>query len=225
MIPSRPSFPPGLRTGEHALSVEEECPALPCASVGRHACKSIVTLTPLASKDGSSGKCDSHLSSSLHSASPFVSLLDRRAKEGCPRYAPVAIAPPLPSLSSPANPSLPLPLIVPVSKLAVLELNLFLPFSGRTSFPLSLLIPLSLLAELEETLRLLLVSRLLFDVGGFEGFEGFGGFSLDWEKSFHLRQPSKSMRACMQPHSLTLRSSQTKLTGWKAKSGLVVGLI
>lgn len=33
------------------------------------------------------------------------------------------------------------------------------------------------------------------------------------EKSFHLRQPSKSMRACMQPHSMTLRSSQTKLTG------------
>jgi hypothetical protein len=33
------------------------------------------------------------------------------------------------------------------------------------------------------------------------------------EKSFHLRQPSKSIRACMQPHSTTLRSSQTKLTG------------
>ena len=33
-------------------------------------------------------------------------------------------------------------------------------------------------------------------------------------KSFHLRQPSKSMRACMHPHSLTLRSSQTKLTGY-----------
>lgn len=32
-------------------------------------------------------------------------------------------------------------------------------------------------------------------------------------KSFQRRQPSKSMRACMQPHSLTLRSSQTKLTG------------
>lgn len=33
------------------------------------------------------------------------------------------------------------------------------------------------------------------------------------EKSFHLRQPSKSMRACMQPHSMTFLSSQTKLTG------------
>ena len=34
------------------------------------------------------------------------------------------------------------------------------------------------------------------------------------ERSFHLRQPSKSIRACMQPHSMTLRSSQTKLTGY-----------
>ena len=37
--------------------------------------------------------------------------------------------------------------------------------------------------------------------------------SESFEKSFHFRQPSKSMRACMQPHSLTLRSSQTKFTG------------
>lgn len=37
---------------------------------------------------------------------------------------------------------------------------------------------------------------------------------LELAKSFHLRQPSKSMRACMQPHSLTLRSSHTKFTGW-----------
>ena len=36
---------------------------------------------------------------------------------------------------------------------------------------------------------------------------------LAWEKSFHLRQPSKSIKACMQPHSMTLRSSQTKFTG------------
>ena len=28
------------------------------------------------------------------------------------------------------------------------------------------------------------------------------------EKFFHLRQPSKSIRACMQPHSMILRSSQ-----------------
>lgn len=34
-----------------------------------------------------------------------------------------------------------------------------------------------------------------------------------WERSFHLRQPSKSIRACMQPHSMTFRSSQRKLTG------------
>lgn len=48
----------------------------------------------------------------------------------------------------------------------------------------------------------------------------FASFSLSadlsgcWEKSFHLRQPSKSISACMQPHSITLRSSQTKLTGF-----------
>jgi hypothetical protein len=35
-----------------------------------------------------------------------------------------------------------------------------------------------------------------------------------WEKSFHFLQPSKSISACMQPHSMTLRSSQTKLTGY-----------
>lgn len=37
--------------------------------------------------------------------------------------------------------------------------------------------------------------------------------SESFEKSFHFRQPSKSIRACMHPHSLTLRSSQTKFTG------------
>ena len=45
-----------------------------------------------------------------------------------------------------------------------------------------------------------------------EGFEGTV-LAEAWEKSFHFRQPSKSMRACMQPHSITFRSSQTKLTG------------
>lgn len=30
----------------------------------------------------------------------------------------------------------------------------------------------------------------------------------------HLRQPSKSIRACIQPHSVTFCSSQTKLTGY-----------
>ena len=39
--------------------------------------------------------------------------------------------------------------------------------------------------------------------------------SESFAKSFHLRHPSKSISACMQPHSLTLRSSQTKLTGCK----------
>ena len=34
------------------------------------------------------------------------------------------------------------------------------------------------------------------------------------EKSFHFRQPSKSMRACMQPHAMTFLESQPKLTGW-----------
>ena len=41
--------------------------------------------------------------------------------------------------------------------------------------------------------------------------------SLRWdcETSRHLRQPSKSINACMQPHSITFRSSQTKFTGWR----------
>lgn len=34
-----------------------------------------------------------------------------------------------------------------------------------------------------------------------------------WEKSFHFLQPSKSISACIQPHSMTFLSSQTKLTG------------
>lgn len=34
-------------------------------------------------------------------------------------------------------------------------------------------------------------------------------------KSFHFLQPSKSMSACMQPHSMTFRSSQTKFTGYR----------
>ncbi len=38
------------------------------------------------------------------------------------------------------------------------------------------------------------------------------------EKSFHFRQPSKSMRACMQPHSMTFLESQSKLTGWDVTS-------
>ena len=39
-------------------------------------------------------------------------------------------------------------------------------------------------------------------------------FASSWAaRPFHLRQPSKSIRACMQPHSVTLRSIQTKLTG------------
>ena len=36
-----------------------------------------------------------------------------------------------------------------------------------------------------------------------------------WLKSFHLRQPSKSMSACMQPHSITLRVSHSKFTGYR----------
>ena len=33
------------------------------------------------------------------------------------------------------------------------------------------------------------------------------------EYSFHFRQPSKSIRACMQPHSFTFRCNHSKLTG------------
>lgn len=34
------------------------------------------------------------------------------------------------------------------------------------------------------------------------------------EKCFHFLQPSKSISACMQPHSMTFLSNQTKFTGW-----------
>ena len=40
-----------------------------------------------------------------------------------------------------------------------------------------------------------------------------------WLKSFHLRQPSKSMSACMQPHSITLRVSHSKFTGYRSSVG------
>lgn len=33
-------------------------------------------------------------------------------------------------------------------------------------------------------------------------------------KPRHFRQPSKSIRACMQPHSVTFCSSHTMFTGW-----------
>lgn len=39
-------------------------------------------------------------------------------------------------------------------------------------------------------------------------------FSFCSEIVFHCLHPAKSMRACIQPHSITLRSSQTKLTGY-----------
>lgn len=39
-----------------------------------------------------------------------------------------------------------------------------------------------------------------------------GGSSM---KPRHLRQPSKSIRACMQPHSVTFCSSQGNPTGWE----------
>lgn len=42
--------------------------------------------------------------------------------------------------------------------------------------------------------------------------------SVDWEKSFHFRQPSKSMSACMQPHSMTFCSSHGKFTGYEEVS-------
>src|SRR5450432_2955566 len=51
-------------------------------------------------------------------------------------------------------------------------------------------------------------------------FPGAGTFLLDslsgefCEISFHLRHPSKSISACIQPHSITFRSNQTKFTGW-----------
>lgn len=41
-----------------------------------------------------------------------------------------------------------------------------------------------------------------------------------WLKSFHLRHPSKSMSACMQPHSITLRVSHSKFTGYQNVSML-----
>ena len=34
-----------------------------------------------------------------------------------------------------------------------------------------------------------------------------------WDRSFHFLQPSKSMRACIQPHSMTLRWNQVNIRG------------
>lgn len=53
-------------------------------------------------------------------------------------------------------------------------------------------------------------------------FPGADGW-VCWEKSFHLRQPSKSISACIQPHSMTLRSSQTKFTGYLLMSQIQGG--
>lgn len=62
--------------------------------------------------------------------------------------------------------------------------------------------------------------RLAGSLGG-GGFGVAAGVAADLRLdsvaiSFHLRQPSKSISACMQPHSLTLRSNHTKLTGCAA---------
>jgi len=65
-------------------------------------------------------------------------------------------------------------------------------------------------------LSLALAARSALDtpsrIGDFIAAFAFSAVSVE-EKSFHFLQPSKSMSACIHPHSLTLRSSQTKLTG------------
>ena len=53
----------------------------------------------------------------------------------------------------------------------------------------------------------------LFDADGAGTFLDEGSEDI----SFHLRHPSKSMRACMQPHSITLRESQSNETGCKTR--------
>ena len=73
--------------------------------------------------------------------------------------------------------------------------------------------------ELLADSRVLMGSAAL-EKAAAEDFDAFGasdpflpGAGKLWANSFHLRQPSKSIRACMQPHSMTFRSSQRKATG------------
>ena len=49
-------------------------------------------------------------------------------------------------------------------------------------------------------------------VGAF-GWAGGGDLAVISAKPRHFRQPSKSMRACMQPHSVTFCSSHMMFTG------------
>ncbi|RUS25390.1 hypothetical protein BC938DRAFT_472241 [Jimgerdemannia flammicorona] len=46
----------------------------------------------------------------------------------------------------------------------------------------------------------------------------FLGLVVESSARFHLRQPSKSIKACMQPHSMILRSNHSRLTGLVRKS-------
>lgn len=48
--------------------------------------------------------------------------------------------------------------------------------------------------------------RFFFDLAFGSIFMATSLCSASLEKSFHFRQPSKSIRACMQPHSMTFRS-------------------
>ena len=43
---------------------------------------------------------------------------------------------------------------------------------------------------------------------------GAGVLAPPWEKFFQVRHPSKSIRACMQPHSITLCLIYSKRTGY-----------
>lgn len=146
-------------------------------------------------------------------------------------HAPATIAVPTPlvSLSPPSNmsPPLPVPLPVPVLVLAVLELGFFSfrppppPPAATWDFPLvpplppTVGLPTLLLPLLVVKVRAFLwwPAVLLPPPIAAGALVPTAAVDCVCEKSFHFRQPSKSMRACMQPHSITFRSSQTKLTG------------
>lgn len=99
---------------------------------------------------------------------------------------------PLPeSAASFPVPALSLPFSFPIPKASFSPL-----FAGVCTFPLRLVFA--------DLLELLVAAAFL----------SAAAECLAWLKSFHLRQPSKSMRACMQPHSITLRVSHSKFTGY-----------
>ena len=138
-----------------------------------------------------------------------------------PSYAPPAMIPLFPDSPSALSSSTP---ISPTPLFRLLLLALLVDFTaavGAGAATVEKLFPLSTDFDVycEMSFMLSLMLLMLATVEPEELFRSCGGTGGRaaagvCEKSLHLRQPSKSISACMQPHSITLRSSQTKFTGW-----------